>query len=139
MASEVSVSIAAPPARVWEVLVDIRRWPEWTPSVEWVKFDEPELTVGSTAVLKQPKLPVSTWRVTELEPERSFVWVSKAGGVTTTATHLLEPEGSGCRVTLRITHRGLIAPLAELMSRKLTRQYLQQEAEGLRRRSEQTD
>ena len=33
MEQRTSIDVAASPDRVWEVLVDVERWPEWTDSV----------------------------------------------------------------------------------------------------------
>ncbi|WP_046866518.1 SRPBCC domain-containing protein [Microvirga massiliensis] len=41
---ETSITIAAPPARVWDVLTDFARFPEWNPFVRSIKGD---LAAGS--------------------------------------------------------------------------------------------
>ena len=102
MEQSVTVEIAAPADRVWEVLTDVEQWPEWTGTVTWVRrLDEGPLRSGSRAKIKQPKIPDTEYVVTELEPDRSFTWVATGPGVTTTARHTLEAlPGGGSRVTL---------------------------------------
>jgi uncharacterized protein YndB with AHSA1/START domain len=52
------IDIQASPERVWEILVDVERWPEWTPTVLSVqREDSGALSVGSRAYIRQPKIP----------------------------------------------------------------------------------
>ena len=132
-----SVDIDAPPERVWAVLADVRRWPEWTASMSRVELLEGgPLAVGSTVRVKQPRLRAEVWRVTEFEPGRSFVWVARGGGVTTEAAHRVEPASGGTRVTLGLRQRGPLAPLVRLVGGALVRRYMGLEAAGLKRESE---
>ena len=92
------VEISAPPARVWAVMSDIGRWPEWTPTVTRVDLLDPgPLAVGQRARIRQPRLPVAVWRITALEPGRSFTWVTRSPGVEVTARHSVEPSAGGPR------------------------------------------
>jgi uncharacterized membrane protein len=138
MAHSQTVTIDAPPAKVWALLVDIESWPSWTRSVDTATRGESgPLAVGSTATVKQPKLPASRWVVTELEPERNFTWVSKAPGVTSTGTHRVEPAPSGGSVvTLTLAQSGPLAWLVGLAGGRLIDRYVGWEAEGLKERAE---
>jgi uncharacterized membrane protein len=132
-----SIHIDATAERVWEVLVDVEQWPTWTRSMSVVRrLDAEPFGVGSSVHVKQPRLPASRWLVTDLEPGRSFTWVSRGGGVTTIAGHRIEPGDQGVTVVLTLSQSGLLTPVVSLIASGLTRRYLRMEAEGLKRRSE---
>jgi uncharacterized membrane protein len=134
----IDVEIQAPPALVWKIMRDVKRWPEWTPTVTSVHLmNRAPLRVGSCAVIRQPKLPKAKWRVTELdEPGRSFTWVSWGPGVRATARHRVEAFGEGSRATLSLRFAGLLAGLFGYLTRGLNERYLALEAKGLKQRSE---
>lgn len=134
---ETSVEINASAEQVWDVLVDIRRWPEWSESMTSVEalYDGP-LQVGGRAKVKQPRMQTLTWQVTELEPSRSFVWTTKAGGVTVTAGHYLTESPTGTTARLTIHTEGLLAGLIDKLTGKQSRRYVDLETAGLKARSE---
>jgi uncharacterized membrane protein len=135
--NETSISIDAPPERVWSVMVDVERWPEWTSSVTSIKrLDDGEFRVGSRARVAQPKLPTVVWEVSSLEPGRGFQWQNASPVLRSVGGHRVEPEGAGSKVTLWIEQTGLMVPLLALFYKGLTRRYVQVEAEGLKRRCE---
>jgi uncharacterized protein YndB with AHSA1/START domain len=134
---EVRSHIDAPPEQIWPVLVDVERWPEWTPSVTRLeKLDAGELRVGQQVRIEQPKLPTMTWQVTDVEPGRSFSWSASRPGVTTVGTHEIAIDGSRSEIRLRIDQHGFLAPLVQLLAGRRTRRYMEQEARGLKQRTE---
>ena len=138
MEQSTRIDIEAPVDRVWEVLRDVERWPEWTSTVTSVRrLDDGPLAVGSRARIEQPRIPPTEYVVTELEPSRSFTWVATGPGVRTTARHLLEALGTGgTRVTLAVEQAGLVGAVMGRFYRRLTDRYLATEAEGIKARSE---
>lgn len=134
----IHVEIQASPEVVWAVMRDVERWPEWTPTVTSVRLlDKGALTIGSRAIVRQPKLPPARWRMTELdEPGRSFTWVSWGPGVRVIARHSVEVCGAGSQATLSLRFSGVLATLFAYITRGLNRRYLALEAEGLKQRSE---
>ncbi|HEY7104870.1 MAG TPA: SRPBCC family protein [Acidimicrobiia bacterium] len=135
--TDVSIHIDAAPDRVWRELTAVPQWPEWTASVTRVEPLDAELAVGQRVRIEQPKLPVGVWRVTELDPGRSFTWQTSIWGVTTTGTHRVEPNAAGgCDLSLAIGHAGPLAFLGRARYGKRTRHSMDMEANGLKRRSE---
>ncbi len=132
MAFEETVTVEAPAASLWRVVADVERWPEWTPSMRSViRTDDGNLAVGSEARVRQPGLREAGWRVTALDPGRSFVWESTVAGVTSTAEHLVEEVGSGSRLTLRLDQKGPLAGLVRALYGRRIRRFLDLEARGL--------
>ena len=133
----ISAEIHAPPERVWAVMSDVERWPEWTPTVTSIERLEPgPLAVGSRTLIRQPKLPPARWQLTELEEGAFFAWVTRSPGVRVTAFHRVEATGGGSRATLSLQFSGLLGPLVARMTRNLNERYLALEVKGLKERSE---
>ncbi len=138
MPYQFSIDIDASPQRVWEVLVDVERWPEWTPSMTSVERLEPGMfRTGSSARIKQPRLPEAVWRVSSLVPQESFTWSTRSRGVATVARHVIRPlDGGRTRAESFLSQSGLLAWLSRLFFSGMIRRYLEQEAAGLKRRCE---
>lgn len=134
---EQTIDIDAPPERVWAVLADVERWPEWTASVKSIeRLDDGPLAVGSRARVRQPRFPVLEWRVTEVEPNRGFKWETRSPGSHGIADHRIEPTTSGSRVTLSVHQTGFLAAVMSPFFAGIGRRYIAMEAQGLKRRSE---
>ena len=132
------IDVAAPPEYVWAVMSDVERWPEWTRSVRSVeRLDQGPLAVGSRARVRQPRLPPAIWTVTALEPGRFFEWRSPAPGLLSVGGHRVDAAGEhASRVTLSLTWSGPLAAVMRLLFGKLSRRYVEMEAQGLKRRCE---
>ncbi len=133
----ISIDIAAPAERVWQVMSDIHRWHEWTPSITSVKrLGGGAFAVGSRALIRQPGFPPALWKVTSIEPGRSFTWVSVAPGLRVVGHHQVEPTHAGSRATLSLELGGIFGGLFGRMTRDITDRYIGYEANGLKARSE---
>src|SRR5262245_23034856 len=133
----ISTDVAVPADRVWEVMSDIERWHEWTPSVSSIKrLDRGPLAVGSRAVVRQPKLPPALWKVAAIEPGRSFTWVNVAPGLRVVGHHSVEQNGASSRATLSLDFQGIFGGLLGRVTKGINERYLAFEAHGLKMRSE---
>ncbi|GAA4288384.1 hypothetical protein GCM10022262_27440 [Georgenia daeguensis] len=117
---------------MWEVLADPTRWPERTPSMTSVELlDGGPLGPDARVRISQPRLPVMVWRVVAWRPGESFVWAASSPGVRTVATHTVVPVGERhSRLLLGVFHHGPLAPLARLLTGRLTCRYIGMEAAG---------
>ena len=138
MQQEDSITIDAPPGRVWAVMSEVERWPEWTASIRSVQLLTPgPLALASRARIEQPRLPAAIWEVTALEPGRTFTWVSRYQGGFTAGTHTVTPTASGAGASLHLAFNGPVGWLIGTLLGGMSRRYLRLEIEGLKRRSEE--
>ena len=135
---EASIEIEAPAQRVWEVMADVERWAEWTRSISSIRFlEQPPMRVGGKLRIRQPKLPPAVWEVVTLEPGRGFVWKAGGPGIHSLGSHYVEPlDNDRSRATLRLEQRGPVANLLQPFVEGMSRNYVEMEIQGLKRRSE---
>src|SRR4051812_8669511 len=114
-----SVRVPAPAEVVWSVFADVERWPTWTRSVTSIEpLDGNGFEVGRRFRIRQPRLPVLVWRVTNLQPGRSWTWRATSAGAQTDARHEVLPDGdSGAIVTQSIDQRGPLGVVVGLLMR----------------------
>jgi uncharacterized protein YndB with AHSA1/START domain len=121
---ESRVEIAAPPERVWAVVADPTRTPEWSPvchRVEWLPPSD-HAEVGAR-FRGHNKLRIFTWSrecvVDECEPARSFAFHTEIDGEESTRwRYTLAPAGEG-RTLLTETYRASGLPTWVWLLRKL--------------------
>jgi uncharacterized membrane protein len=132
-----SSTIHASPERVWEVFSDVERWPDWTPTVDSVeRLDAGRIHIGARTRIRQPKLPVAVWEVTELKDGEYFEWVSKAPGITTTGGHRVISTPEGTVATATIIQEGPLGWLFGRLYAGLTKRYIATETQKLKEISE---
>ena len=141
MEFSITTDVDASAERVFAVLIDIERWPEWTPTVtrvERLDGSTQPLAIGNRLRIVQPKVPPAEWTVTALEAGRGFRILSRSPGATVVANHWVEPlsDGQRSRVTLSVTFSGWLGQIIARMMRGLNERYLTEEAAGLKRRCE---
>jgi uncharacterized membrane protein len=139
MITEDGVEIDAPPQLVWDVFTDVEHWPDWTASVtSLVGLEAATLAVGRRFAIKQPGMSKLVWKVTEIEPGRSWTWVQSSPGVRVTARHdVIAQPGGRTLVRQRLDQRGVLGALVGRLMVKKTKRFLELEAQGLKARSEQ--
>jgi hypothetical protein len=139
MITRSSITIDAPARLVWDVFSDVVQWPQWTPTVtRLVGLDGPNIAVDKRFEIKQPRMPKLVWTVTEVTPGASWTWQQRSPGGTSLARHEIITE-SECRTLVRqeIEQRGVLGVLVGRLMLRMTRRYLELEAQGLKARSEQ--
>lgn len=129
------IIVDAEPQRVWDVLTDIDRWPEWQPGVSRARL-EGSLGPGSTFRWRANGLPIrSTLR--EVEPPSRVSWEGKAPG--TRAAHVWTLAAQGSQTVVR-TEESFEGWLPRLMRKSMQRNLegaLRGGLEGLKRRAEE--
>lgn len=133
---ETSVDIDAPVDRIWQVMADVAKWPEWTASVRTVEDVTPGFGLGGSALVDARGTPKARWTVTRWEPGRGFDWQTRARGATTVGGHWIEPYAGRSRVTLSIDVRTPFGWLVRPFIGPGIMKNMKIEAAGLKRTSE---
>ncbi|WP_342743160.1 SRPBCC family protein [Mycobacterium numidiamassiliense] len=94
-------TIAAPPAAVWGLLVDLQAWPQWGPTIRSATLDQPHSGLGlhATGTVQTSLLVAVPFEVTEFDSGRQWAW--RVAGVPATR-HRVEPLGNGSRATIAL-------------------------------------
>jgi len=105
---EIEVEIAASAERIWAVMSEVEKWPEWTASISKVeRLETGPFGPGSQARIRQPRFPTRVWRVTQYEPSRGFIWETRSWGAHTVAEHWITSNGNRhCSVVLKVRQTG---------------------------------
>jgi uncharacterized membrane protein len=133
-----SLTINASQEAIWTILSDVSHWHEWTPTVTKVEvLDTPEIKLNNRYKVFQPKLRPAKWTVTLLTPPSNFTWESKTPGMHMVAEHILISKGTNqTELTLTFTFNGWLGKLIGRMYGKTAENYIQTEAQSLKKRIE---
>ncbi|MFI5780964.1 SRPBCC family protein [Nocardia sp. NPDC051570] len=98
---EATIEIAAPPERVWAVLSDLKRMPEFSPStVRMIPLGRPRAGTWTINLNRDGrKYYPTTSRIVRFEPDRAFTFRMIENG--TVWSYTLEPTSGGTRVVER--------------------------------------
>ena len=132
-----SLTINASQEAVWNVLSNVANWHEWTPTVTKVEvLNTTELKLGNHYKVFQPKLQPAVWTVTELN-SANFTWESKPPGMHMVAEHIVKSVNANkSEVTLTFAFNGWLGNLISRMYGKMTTEYIQTEAQSLKKHVE---
>jgi ribosome-associated toxin RatA of RatAB toxin-antitoxin module len=133
MRYETSTTTAAEPSRLWAVVSDVEKWPEWIAVYEEVRrAQHGDLALGDSAHVKQKGLAAGDWTVTELEEGRVFAWQSRQPGVRITGRHVVSAEAAGgSRLTLQLEMSGWLSGVVNALMGKRSRSYVDLECARL--------
>ena len=131
---ESKVIIDAGADRVWHVLSDVIRWPQWLPTVSRVvPLDGEAIAVGARYLIHQPRLRPAVWTVTDLQDFQRFVWEARFTGLRMTAEHAVSEKAPDVsEVILRFSFGGPLGGIVGGLFRPIARRYLAQEAAALK-------
>jgi uncharacterized protein YndB with AHSA1/START domain len=106
---------AAPPERVWDVLLDGRRSSQWNPGVQWMTV-EGALAPGALLTMKPKGAPQTAFRIEAVQPGRLLALAVRFGPVATLRMRWeLAPDAGGTTIVQAV---GIDGPLAGLLLRR---------------------
>jgi uncharacterized protein YndB with AHSA1/START domain len=121
----VSAGAAADPERVWQLVVDLSRVPEWNTMHEGFTGDVPETLGEGSAYRQRVKLmgmPAEmAWRVTAADaPKRLEQSGDGPMGVKSKSRVVIEPDGPGSQITYEMEFAGpaLAGPMAAMLEKQ---------------------
>ncbi len=100
--------VAAPPEQAWSHLARIEEWPTWARHIRSIEVDPTgALSLETTGVIRLTNGVRSTFRMTRLDPGRSWVWEGGFLWMNVRYDHVFEPtEGGGTRIRFVVEGEG---------------------------------
>ena len=122
--------IDAPPQLVWDLVCDLARGPEYVDvMIKLVSVSDDPIRVGTVyRELSQigPSKSETEWTITELDPPRHLVHITRSFGFGATLTGDLEPHGEGTNLTYEVDYRLLpgVRPVGWLLEALFVRRMM---------------
>ena len=111
------IEISAPPSKVWEIIKDIEKWQEWSPTInasQGIASIGSKLSITMMSEEKGKDGPKYTPIILKLEEPKYFHWRAHMMAefiFTNDKIFLLEEISTGTKVTHIETFKGLITPM----------------------------
>lgn len=111
---QTQIDIDAPVARVWELVSDLRRMPQWSPQCRKMKLLGPLRPGTRTLNLNRRNFMFwpTTSTITEVIPEQKLAFRVNTNG--TVWSYELEPTAAGTRLTESRHAEGGVKPASEM-------------------------
>ncbi len=128
------ILVDAPPERVWAIITDIDRWPDWQPGVSKARLEGP-LAPGSVFRWRASGLSIrSTLR--EVAPPSRIGWEGKAPGTRAVHVWALTAQGAQTAVETEESFEGWLPRLMRRAMQRNLEKALRGGLESLKRRAE---
>lgn len=102
------LDVAASPANAWDHLARIEAWPSWARHIRSIEVAPAgPLSLETTGVIRLANGIRSTFRMTAIDPGRSWVWEGDFLWLRVRYDHVFEPrEGGGTRIRFAVAAEG---------------------------------
>lgn len=121
---------AAPPERLWQVLLDGRRWSLWNHDVEWMTLEGPPVP-GTVVTIKPKRMRQTALRIEQAVEGRLLALVLTFGPLATLRLRWdIAAESGGSTIVQTVAIAG---PLADLFLRKAAQRISEEMQPALQR------
>lgn len=110
------IDIVTPIEKVWAIMSDIEKWPEWNHDISSAKLLG-KLEPGTSFVWKAGPSTITSL-IKEVTPNKTMSWTGKTMGIRATHIWRLEQNGNGTRVTTEESWDGLVAKITKPLSQR---------------------
>jgi uncharacterized protein YndB with AHSA1/START domain len=130
-------TLDASPQTIWDVLIDVDRWPTWNSAVKMARMGGP-LAEGTSFRWKASSLTISSvFRA--VDPPRTLGWSGQTLGIPALHVYTIDPGPQGTVVRSTESWGGLLASLFPRAMRKKLQLSLDFGLECLRTEAERRD
>jgi hypothetical protein len=134
------IEIQAPVQVIWNIMLQVERWHEWTPTINSIKkLGTDGFGTGTKLLIEQPKLPTAVWKVFEMKPEEGFSMAKENLFLKIVAAHILQPASNGTVVSLSLEFSGIFGKWVAKKYQQMMEEYLAIEAACLKKEAERVE